>query len=43
MFQLSWEELRHVIDGYGFKFEKEEFKKCSYTNNTRSMMFNTYK
>ena len=41
--QLSWEELRHVIVGYGFQFQKEESKECCYTNNTKSMMFTTYR
>jgi hypothetical protein len=40
--QLSWEELRYAIDSYGFEFQKEEFRKCTYTNSVRSMMYNTY-
>jgi len=40
--ELSWEEVRHVIKGVGFVFEKEEFRECTYSNFTPSLMWTAY-
>lgn len=40
--ELSYQEVRHVIESYGFQFLKEESKKCLYTGNKLSMMHVVY-
>ncbi len=40
--QLSYEELKYVAQGYGFRFLTERFQECTYTRNTASMMHTVY-
>eukprot|EP00598_Pedospumella_elongata_P010457 CAMPEP_0185003614 /NCGR_PEP_ID=MMETSP1098-20130426/76952_1 /TAXON_ID=89044 /ORGANISM="Spumella elongata, Strain CCAP 955/1" /LENGTH=475 /DNA_ID=CAMNT_0027531297 /DNA_START=74 /DNA_END=1501 /DNA_ORIENTATION=+ len=41
--ELSYEELKHVIKGYGFEFLSESWHDCTYTRCDTSMMWTTYK
>ncbi len=41
--ELSWEELKHVIEHYGFVFENEEDKECTYTRTMNSMLWSIYR
>jgi len=41
--ELSWEELKHVVQHFGFVFENEEDRECTYTRATNSMLWNVYK
>jgi hypothetical protein len=41
--ELSWEELRHVIQHYGFEFEQETDRDCTYTRAQNSMLWNVYR
>jgi len=40
--ELSWEELRALIVSYGFVIEAEEWKRCSYTTNPKSLYQTEY-
>jgi carnosine N-methyltransferase len=40
--ELSYQEIRHVIESFGFEFQKEESQKCLYTGNKMSMMHVVY-
>ena len=42
LFQLSYEELKEVIQDYGFAYLLEERRRCSYTRCTSSMMHTVY-
>jgi len=41
--ELSWEELRHVIQHFGFKFERETNLDCTYTRARNSMLWSVYR
>ena len=41
--QLSYEELKHVIEGYGLEFLSESWHECPYTRCASSMMWTTYR
>ena len=41
--QLSYEELKHVIKGYGLQFLSESWHDCTYTRCEASMMWTTYR
>mmetsp|Transcript_12381 Transcript_12381/g.22129 ORF Transcript_12381/g.22129 Transcript_12381/m.22129 type:complete len:421 (+) Transcript_12381:52-1314(+) len=40
--ELSWEELSHVIGGYGFQILQTGFRELTYTGDPRSMMRTVY-
>jgi len=40
--ELSYSELRHVIEGFGFEYLSESRQTCTYTRDVRSMMYRTY-
>lgn len=40
--ELSWEEIRHAMLQKGFLLVKEEWRRCNYTRNVRSMMHTEY-
>ncbi|KAF0721169.1 hypothetical protein AaE_010147 [Aphanomyces astaci] len=40
--ELSYEEIKHVAEGYNFKFTREERKECLYTCNPTSMLRSVY-
>eukprot|EP00629_Pelagomonadales_sp_RCC1024_P011829 CAMPEP_0119275636 /NCGR_PEP_ID=MMETSP1329-20130426/14095_1 /TAXON_ID=114041 /ORGANISM="Genus nov. species nov., Strain RCC1024" /LENGTH=398 /DNA_ID=CAMNT_0007276031 /DNA_START=76 /DNA_END=1272 /DNA_ORIENTATION=+ len=40
--EFSWYELRHAIQERGFVIIREEWRRCTYTNNIRSMMKTDY-
>jgi carnosine N-methyltransferase len=35
--ELSYQEVRHVIESCGFEYQKEEFQECRYTSNHLAM------
>lgn len=39
--ELSWEELKALIISYGFIIDSEEWRRCAYTTNARSL-YHTY-
>ena len=41
--ELSWEEIRNIILGYGFEIKKEKEIKCTYSSISTSMMQTVYK
>lgn len=41
--ELSYEEVKHVIQAVGFEFIKEEFRDCTYCNYSPSLMWTSYK
>lgn len=41
--ELTYEELRHVITGFGFEYLKEEWTECAYTGSDRFMMHAQYR
>ena len=41
--ELSWEELKVVIDSVGFEMELEDTETCSYVQNNASMLQYNYK
>lgn len=41
--QLTYEELKHVVKGYGFEFLSESWHDCTYTRTETSMMWTTYR
>jgi hypothetical protein len=43
LIQLSWEELKHVIESFGFIFEREEWREVSYARDHRAMMWTSYR
>lgn len=43
LIQLSYEELKHVIEGFGFQFLHESWHDCPYTRCASSMMWTTYR
>ena len=40
--ELSWEEVKHIIIGYGFEFKKIETVKTTYSTNKDSMTQRIY-
>lgn len=40
--ELSWEELKRVIESFGFVIEKEERRLCTYDDDARSMLHSIY-
>ena len=40
--ELSWEEVKHIIIGYGFEFKKIETVKATYSTNKDSMTQRIY-
>ena len=40
--ELSWEEVKHIIIGYGFEFKKIEIVKTTYSTNKDSMTERIY-
>ena len=36
--ELSWKELKYIIEGYGFEIKNEEEKKCTYSSVEDSML-----
>ena len=40
--ELSWEEIKHIITGFGFEFKKIEFVKTTYSSNKDSMSQRIY-
>ena len=40
--ELSWEEVKHIIIGYGFEFKKIEIVKATYSTNKDSMTQRIY-
>ena len=40
--ELSWEEIKHIITGFGFQFKKIEFVKTTYSSNKDSMSQRIY-
>lgn len=40
--ELAWDELKHCITSVGFDFAREDWRKCHYTSNVRSMMRTEY-
>ena len=40
--ELSWEEIKHIITGFGFEFQKIEFVKTTYSSNKDSMSQRIY-
>mmetsp|Transcript_19509 Transcript_19509/g.25361 ORF Transcript_19509/g.25361 Transcript_19509/m.25361 type:complete len:364 (-) Transcript_19509:203-1294(-) len=40
--ELSYDELKAVIESYGFKFLHESKKTCNYSSNIKSMMSTVY-
>ena len=40
--ELSWEEVKHIIIGYGFEFKKIETVKTTYSTNKNSMTQRIY-
>ena len=40
--ELSWEEVKHIIIGYGFEFKKIEIVKATYSSNINSMTQRIY-
>lgn len=41
--EISWNELKHIIKGYGFDIIKEETHTCTYSSVEDSMMTTIYK
>ena len=41
--ELSWEEIKHIIIGFGFEFKKIEIVKTTYSSNKDSMTQRIYK
>ena len=41
--ELSWDELKHVMQRVGFVFLEERWVECHYTRPLDTMMFNTYR
>lgn len=41
--ELSWDELKHIIKGYGFRILKEEDRECTYSTAQDSMMKTLYR
>ena len=41
--ELSWEEIKKIIIGFGFEFKKVEEVKTTYSSNKESMMQRIYK
>ena len=40
--EMSYDEIKHVIQSYGFEFLHEERRKCSYARNPESMQQSSY-
>jgi hypothetical protein len=40
--ELSWEEIKHIIVGFGFEFKKTEIIKTTYSSNKDSMTQRIY-
>ena len=40
--ELSWEEVKHIIIGFGFEFKKIEIVKATYSSNKESMSQRIY-
>ena len=40
--ELSYSELKHVIEGFGFEYLSESRQTCTYTRDARSMMYRQY-
>ena len=40
--ELSWEEIKHIITGFGFELKKIEFVKTTYSSNKDSMSQRIY-
>ena len=40
--ELSWEEVKHIITGFGFEFKKIENVKATYSSNKESMTQRIY-
>ena len=40
--ELSWEEVKHIILGFGFEFKKIEKVKTTYSSNKESMTQRIY-
>ncbi|MCQ2819544.1 MAG: carnosine N-methyltransferase family protein [archaeon] len=41
--EISWDELKHIIKGYGFEIIKEENISCTYSSVENSMMQTVYR
>ena len=41
--ELSWKELKYIIEGYGFEIKNEEEKKCTYSSVEDSMLQTVYR
>ena len=41
--QLSWEEVQHVIESYGFQILEMEWREVTYARRPSAMMWNVYK
>ena len=41
--ELSWKELKYIIEGYGFEIKNEEEKKCTYSSVEESMLQTVYR
>ena len=41
--ELSWKEVKHIIEGFGFEIKKEEERKCTYSSTEESMLQSVYR
>jgi len=41
--ELSWEELKYIIENYGFEFKNEEIRETVYNSDANSMMYTIYR
>ena len=41
--ELSWKELKHIIEGFGFEIKNEEERKCTYSSSEESMLQTVYR
>lgn len=41
--QLSWEEVQHVIESYGFQILEMEWREVTYARRPSAMMWNVYR
>ena len=40
--ELSWDEIKKIIIGYGFEIKKEEYIKTTYSSYEESLMQTVY-
>ena len=40
---MSYEELKMVVQSYGFEYLTQQFRECTYTRCCTSMMWTVYK